>query len=200
MALIPPGDHASPQFPDDSDRAVPAVREAPLEPVWVALIELAHHSENPGLLLTFKLHIRKLTASAICSVCISWDDWTSSSDVTKVRPLRPQSVWLEPWGNASLSGGHPFLHMAHEYLSSFSSVVLWEVAFSISAGDTEVSYLLKQQWEQTTFKSIYQSPRSFHLKASETIINIAQRKRVCSRAFQEVKCCEQLSLQGQRGC
>ena len=53
------------------DRAIPAIRKVPLEPVWIDLIELVHHSENPGLLLTFKLRLRKITVSATCSFCVS---------------------------------------------------------------------------------------------------------------------------------
>ena len=40
---------------DYCDRAIPVIRKVPSEAVWFDLTELTHHSENPGLSLTFKL-------------------------------------------------------------------------------------------------------------------------------------------------
>lgn len=40
---------------DYCDRAIPVIRKVPSEAVWLDLTELTHHSENPGLSLTFKL-------------------------------------------------------------------------------------------------------------------------------------------------
>lgn len=53
VALVPLGNHESPKEVSLSycDRAILTVLKA-LGPVWVELIELVHHSENPGLLLT----------------------------------------------------------------------------------------------------------------------------------------------------
>ena len=44
---------------DYYDRAIPAIRRVSLESVWLDLAELIHHSENPGLSLTFKLSPEK---------------------------------------------------------------------------------------------------------------------------------------------